>query len=145
MNNSEEIYDEGTRIWSSYSFNHRAFVGSFDNPIHQTLSGKIGLFWDSYEFSSGWASQTTIRSLDFDSSDGPTECSVTGVNRHGRGVNIVYGDGRAGHLDMGPTRPGQFWNLVGWGSNDLNDPLTNINPSIGTGPFNSTLAPWKDI
>ena len=136
MNNSEEKYGEWTRLWSSYCFNSRVFYGSFepnDRPRRASVSSNMALFWDSHRFStSGWVSPGQLG-------------DIPGVNRHQRGVNMLFGDGRVAHLSMSPLEKGQFWTIVPWAIDYMWNSVRCINASFSPGPFDSDNAPWQDI
>ena len=136
MNNGEEQYGEWVILWSSYAFNTRVFTGSFDPndpPVLQFASSKVGMFWDSWRFStSGWVNPGQLG-------------DIPGVNRHKRGVNMVYGDGHAAYLDMAPMDHGQFWSIVPWATDYMWGSTRCINAAFSPGPFDSDQAPWKDI
>ena len=137
INNEGITGGEWTRIWSSYCSNQRVFNGTVDDPNDPPTtvqaSGRVGLFWDAYEMTTSYPWSNVVLE------------SIPGVNRHGGGVNMLYGDGHAARLDCKPIGADRFWEIVPWASDWWDGMTHHVNAGIGEGPFDQAKAPWIDL
>lgn len=122
INNSNSDAGEFVRLWSSYASNHAAFTGTKGQ-----VPGTIGLFWDSWTFTS----------LEME--------SVPGMSRHGLGTNMVYGDGHAARLESSFMPYGRPWQIAYWAGNGSWDSGTimYVGPANSAENANYNKPPWK--
>ncbi len=121
-NNGDQNFSEFTRIWSSYASNHSVFTGTV-----LSAPSTVALFWDSWTF--------TSKELE----------SVPGTSRHGRGTNMVYGDGHAARMESSFMLPGRPWEIVFWagGGSWYSGTIMYVGPANTAENANYNLPPWK--
>ena len=121
-NNNDQNFSEFTRIWSSYASNHSVFTGTV-----LAAPSTVALFWDSWDF--------TSKEME----------SVPGFSRHGRGTNMVYGDGHAARLESSFMLPGRPWEIVPWagGGTWYSGTFMYVGPANSADYANYNLPPWK--
>ena len=122
-NNGDQIFSEFTRIWSSYASNHSVFTGTV-----LAAPSTVALFWDSWDF--------TSKELE----------SVPGFSRHGRGTNMVYGDGHAARMESSFMLTGRPWEIVPWagGGTWYSGKFMYVGPANSADYANYNLPPWKN-
>ena len=129
-NNSQAEVSDWVAIISSYANNYNAFPGNQEYPPGRSAApSRMALFWDSHQIFGEW---------------GPLDQNIPGTNRHQRGANIVYGDGRAAHQDFSPLKVGENWwiqagssDFIAWGW------MHFVGVGSGSGPFDVNQPPWK--
>ena len=118
-------FDRGStlvRVWSSYASN-----GTIFNGTTLRVPATVALFWDSWTF--------TSKDLE----------SVPGVSRHGRGTNMVYGDGHAARMESAFMLAGRPWEIAFWagGGTWYSGVIQYVGPANPAENANYNLPPWK--
>ena len=122
INNSEENMSDFVRLWSSYSSNHSVFTGN-----RLSASAHIGLFWDSWRFTSLESEQ------------------VAGSSRHNSSINMLFGDGHCAGVTSSFMPNNGPWEIAYWaGSGAWQEPhMMHVGPGYSANFANYHLPPWK--